>query len=170
MRLLSLRMPVAVALLLACSIATAGVKVKVEKDPEVDFGVYRTYAWEKGLSAAYENIQHVIEKNVDRELAQVDLAKADKDVADLYAVSYALGEQLQGTLGGFYRQPDWAWGIITTESRLITKGTLVIDLVDRKKNQVVWRGVAQGNVTNIEQAVNVIEQVTKKMFRKYPAP
>ena len=170
MRSLISKLTIAVVLLLGCTFAVAGMKVKVEKDPEVDFGVYRTYAWEKGLSAAYENIQHVIEKNVDRELAQVDLAKADKDVADLFAVSYALSEQLQGTLGGFYRQPNWAWGIITTDSRLITKGTLVIDLVDRENNVVVWRGVAQGNVTNIEQAVHVIEQVTKKMFRKYPAP
>jgi hypothetical protein len=111
----------------------------------------------------------VIQKNVDRELAQVELLKTDKDEADLYVVSYTLGEQLQGTLGGFYRQPDWAWGIITTESRLITRGTLVIDLVDTKKNEVVWRGVAQGNVVNTEQAIRVIEQVTKKMFRKYPA-
>jgi len=168
-RLLISKLTIVVVLLLGCSFAMAGMKVKVEKDPEVDFTVYRTYAWEKGLSAAYENIQYVIEKNVDRELAQVDLAKVGKDEADLYAVSYALGEQLQGTLGGFYRQPNWAWGIITTDSRLITKGTLVIDLVDREKNVVVWRGVAQGNVTNIEQAVHVIEQVTKKMFRKYPA-
>ena len=160
---------IAFALLSACSIAGAGMKVKAEKDPEVDFGAYHTYAWEKGLKAAYENIQAVIEKNVERELAQVDLVKVDKDEADLYAVSYALGEQLVGSLGGFYRQPDWAWGIITVESRMITRGTLVIDLVDARENKVVWRGVAQGNVTNTEQAIRVIEQVTKKMFRKYPA-
>lgn len=163
------RLVVAVLLMLGCSFATAGMKVKTEKDPEADFAAYKTYAWEKGLNAAYENIQHVIEKNVERELAQVQLVKVDKDDADLYAVSYVLGEQLQGTLGGFYRQPGWAWGIITTENRLITKGTLVIDLVDVKENEVVWRGVAQGNVANNEQAIRIIEQVTKKMFRKYPA-
>ena len=162
------KLTVAFALLLFCSAAVAGTKVKADKDPEADFGTYRTYAWEKGLSAAHKNIQHVIEKNVDRELAQVELVKVDKEEADLYAVSYALGEQLVGTLGGFYRQPDWAWGIITTESRLITRGTLVIDLVDAQENKVVWRGVAQGNVTNTEQAIRLIEQVTKKMFRKYP--
>ena len=164
------RLTVAVVLLLACSAAVAGMKVKAEKDPEADFGTYRTYAWEKGLSAAYKNIQAVIEKNVERELAQVELVKVDKEEADLYAVSYALGEQLMGSLGGFYRQPDWAWGIITSENRMITRGTLVIDLVDAKENTVVWRGVAQGNVTNTEQAIRVIEQVTKKMFRKYPRP
>ena len=161
---------VAVVLLVTSSTAVAGMKVKADQDPEADLGVYRTYAWEKGLSAAYENIQRVIVKNVDRELAQVELTKVDKEEADLYAVSYALGEQLQGTLGGFYRQPNWAWGIITTESRLITRGTLVVDLVDVKENKVVWRGLAQGNVTNTEQAIRVIEQVTKKMFRKYPRP
>ena len=106
--------------------ATAGIKIKADKDPEADFAAYKTYAWEKGLSAAYENIQGVIVKNVERELAQVQLVKADKEDADLYAVTYALAEQLQGTLGGFYRQPDWAWGIITTENRLITQGTLVV--------------------------------------------
>ena len=164
------KLVVAVVLILGCSLATAGIKVKAEKDPEADFSAYKTYAWEKGLNAAYENIQYVIVKNVDRELAQVELAKVDKEDADLYAVSYALGEQLMGTLGGFYRQPDWAWGIITVENRLITKGTLVIDLVDVTDNKVVWRGVAQGNVANTEQAVRIIEQVTKKMFRKYPAP
>jgi hypothetical protein len=163
-------MAVVAVLALGCSFATAGMKVKAEKDPEADFGAYKTYAWEKGLNAAYENIQHVIEKNVNRELAQVALVKVDKEEADLFVVSYALGEQLQGTLGGFYRQPNWSWGIITTESRLITQGTLVIDLVDARQNQVVWRGVAQGNVTNTEQAIHIIEQVTKKMFRKYPAP
>jgi hypothetical protein len=159
---------IAAVLLFTSSVAVAGMKVKADQDPEADFGAYRTYAWEKGLSAAYKNIQGVIEKNVERELAQVELVKVDKEEADLYAVSYALGEQLMGSLGGFYRQPDWAWGIITTENRMITRGTLVIDLVDAKDNKVVWRGVAQGNVANTEQAIHVIEQVTKKMFRKYP--
>ena len=90
MRLRLSRMTVAVVLLLTCSAAVAGMKVKADKDPDVDFAVYRTYAWEKGLAAAYPNIQHVIEKNVERELAQVELVKVDNRRGQ------------NGPIGGYY--------------------------------------------------------------------
>ncbi|WP_207422123.1 DUF4136 domain-containing protein [Desertivirga brevis] len=48
------------------------------------------------------------------------------------------------------------------------EGNIVIDLIDRSTSKVVWRGVAKGEVTNPEKAVNDIPKVVSKIFNKLP--
>ncbi len=49
-------------------------------------------------------------------------------------------------------------------------GTLVIDMLDRKENKIVWRSSAQGQVNEKErQGVRpTINQIVPKMFKKFP--
>ena len=58
-----------------------------------------------------------------------------------------------------------------TETRKIEveEGNIVIDLIDRSTSKVIWRGVAKGEVDNLEKAVNDIPKVVGKIFNRLSA-
>ena len=67
----------------------------------------------------------------------------------------------------------------SSQSWLVTKGTLVIDISDTKTKNNVWRGTATDTLSNgptgdkAKDAKNVekpIKKAVKKMFKQYPHP
>jgi len=163
--------PLLLVLLLAVGVSSASAAVHVDFDPEVDFARFQTYAWNdaESLEAAIPEIQQAIVSSIERELEAKGLRKAALDQADLHIVTFAIGEMLAGSMGGFYRHPSWSWGFITTDARAVTKGALVIDLRDRvNEGRPVWHAVAQKTVSDPAKAPSIVERVTKKAFASFP--
>jgi hypothetical protein len=158
-------MTVVGAMLLSWAAAVAGVNV--QQDPNVDLASYATYAWSKGLTAARPELQKTIVETVEQQLQAKGL-KPVADAPDLWVVTYAFGEDMTGTKGGFYSSPNWSWGVITTDARMISAGTLMVDLIDAREKKVVWRAIAQAHVKDEEQAFKKIQVVVPKMFLKFP--
>lgn len=52
---------------------------------------------------------------------------------------------------------------------IVKKGSIMIDLIDRKSSKVIWRGWAEGLVENPEKAVNDLPQVVSNIFKKFPS-
>ncbi|MGN6394437.1 MAG: DUF4136 domain-containing protein [Mucilaginibacter sp.] len=48
------------------------------------------------------------------------------------------------------------------------EGTLIIDLIERKNHQVIWRGYGVGDVDNPERAINDIPEVVENILKKLP--
>lgn len=46
------------------------------------------------------------------------------------------------------------------------EGTLIIDLIDRKSGKVIWRGYAQGEVTDPQSAINDLPEIVNGIFNK----
>jgi hypothetical protein len=59
---------------------------------------------------------------------------------------------------------------MTTYSKVVElQGTLVIDLVDSRKKELVWRGTATDTLSDEpEKNAQKIEKATEKLFKKYP--
>lgn len=70
--------------------------------------------------------------------------------------------------GGLYA--PWPGYGFYSDTYTYTEGTLNIDLVDAKRNQLVWEGVAQGDANEPERQSSqlVIEKVVGMIFAKYP--
>ena len=49
-----------------------------------------------------------------------------------------------------------------------TEGTLVVDLVDPKSNNVVWHGRARRTVYDSELSAEQIDQMVKKLLEDFP--
>ena len=66
-----------------------------------------------------------------------------------------------------YWGPGWVYPETTiTEYK---EGTLIVDLVDTQKEQLVWHGVATGTMQeNVKDLEGKIYDVVRKMFDKYP--
>lgn len=68
---------------------------------------------------------------------------------------------------------SYGWGINTGINRVNyhthTEGTIIIDVIDREKKELIWQGSASGAIKNkkalTEQSVN---RIIKKIFATYP--
>ncbi|PYF75666.1 DUF4136 domain-containing protein [Pedobacter nutrimenti] len=50
----------------------------------------------------------------------------------------------------------------------VKAGSIMIDLIDRKTKKVIWRGWAEGELSNPQKAVDDIPQVVTNIFKKLP--
>jgi hypothetical protein len=73
-----------------------------------------------------------------------------------------------GYRGGLYG--PWPGYGFYSDTYTYTEGTLNIDLVDARKNQLVWEGIARGAAEEADPQANPqgIDKVVAQIFAKYP--
>ena len=71
---------------------------------------------------------------------------------------------------GYRRGYYGGWGGYDTHVQQYVEGTLNIDIVDARRKQLVWEGVAVGRVTDKqrEQRQAAINAAVAEIFSKYP--
>jgi hypothetical protein len=65
------------------------------------------------------------------------------------------------------------YGAYNIETREFKKGTLVLDFIDSKSKQMVWRGVGEGALPDVprsDQIDKIVNKVVKEIMKKYPPP
>jgi hypothetical protein len=181
MRLISPRLAAGTfILLIACGVAQAQ-KIKVEFDKSADFSTFKTYAWDPTPQATGKPVLvAAIKGAINQELAKRGL----KEVAanpELYVAMYGgVDSDLAVTYSDFYYGPYGIppfgqsfvmWGMTpgTTNTAVVHKGQLVVDLIDAGHKKLVWRGIATQNLSN--QQMKLLKQVNtavEKLLAKYP--
>ncbi|HSE30871.1 MAG TPA: DUF4136 domain-containing protein [Pyrinomonadaceae bacterium] len=167
------------AFLIAISVVVAaGQKVQVGADRTVNLAKYKTYSWASG-GAANPLINQMIVNAVDREMALKGLTKVELN-GDINVVVWAATES---DLHISY--PSWhpsmnsiATGVVSGSQQWpVTKGTLVVDMLDANTKNSVWRGQAtdtldHGPTGNMQKDAKSVEKKIKKavekMFKKFP--
>jgi len=136
----------------------------VDWDTQHDFSDYKTFAWfelapspHRGQPPNQANaiVAGRIRRSVTSEIEGRGLVKAEVGDADAM-VTYALVLQSHSVMyhtGWAYPMGGWRWGWGGggwggwgggwSSSRIYTEGTLVVDVLDGKRRQLVWRGVAE---------------------------
>ena len=180
---MSLRIKLVVAIFVAfISADSVGAqKVTVGADPGVDLTKYKTYAWSKDVASPNPITQQIVISSVDSQLAAKGLRKVDTD-PELTVVIFGSTES-----DIHVANPSWAPSLnsITTgvgvpsQSWLVTKGTLVVDMLDTKTKNSVWRGQATqtldrgptgDKVKDAKTVEKPIRNAVKKMFKQFPHP
>jgi len=168
-------------LILVGSAVVHAQKVQVGADPGVDISKFKTYAWDGKNVAANPLVGQAIRAAVDREMAKKGLRKVETD-PELKVVAVAATDT---DLTMNY--PSWvpnmnsiSTGIVVgTTAWPVTRGMLVIDLIESKTTNSVWRGSAtdtlkqgpSGNVVKDAKSVQkTIDKAVEKMFKQYPKP
>jgi len=172
---------VGAVLLLLLGVVTAGAqKVSVGSDPGVDLTKYKTYAWSKQV-AINPLISQMIVSSVDAQLAAKGLTKVETD-PELTVVAFGSTES-----DTHVSNPSWAPSlnslstgvVVGSQSFLITKGTLVVDLADAKTEKSVWHGQATQTLDHgptgdkardAKMVEKPIKQSVQKMFKQFPHP
>ncbi len=152
MRKTLLAVSAAAALLL---VACATIQVSEDYDRRAPFTTYKTFNWMPRPEKMPPNARAALESNpllgkriqeiTDEILADKGL-KMSSEGPDLL-INYYVGfkERIDITGWGYFYGPRWGyyWPYLGPyDDYTYTEGTLVLDFVDAKTNEVVWRGVA----------------------------
>lgn len=159
------------ALLISTSVLA---RVNVDYDKSADFSKYRTFAWKKGTPSKDPLMEKRIRDAVEQELKAKGLSRADS-APDIFVVTHASSRKEQqvqiDNLGysGYGGRGWYSRGPTSVNVYEIPIGTLMVDLVDAKTNELVWRGLAEKTLSEKpEKVAKLIYKVVKKMFKKYP--
>ena len=174
----------ALALVLVVSLGAQGQKIHVNKyDPNADFSKFKTFAWAPAGAVARPLLVAITVGSIEDQLTQKGLKKVASN-PDLILQVYGSIDQdstfysndpLYNATGGIppfdpsFSGPALAgtWGNTTVT---IHKGELVVDLIDASAKKLVWRGMAQQNLsTKPEKLTSQVQNAVVKMFKQYPA-
>ena len=168
-----------VPFVILCSTAEAQ-KIKVEYDKTVDFSKFKTYAIDPVNEAARPMLRIAIQAAVQDDLGKRGLSKVDSN-PDMYVQMYGA---VDTDYTAHYHDPIYGgaippintgitlWHNIpgTVTSVVIPKGTLVIDLIDANKKELVWRGIAKEKLSDKkEKLIDQVNTAVEKLFAQYPA-
>jgi hypothetical protein len=171
---------------LVCSLLVPGLalaqKTTYDFEKSANFGGYKTYATKDGTKVGQQLIDDRISDAIDSALAAKGFRKVDAnpDVFVVYHVAFDKEKDIStysSGYGGGYGPYGWGWGggwaggTSTTQVRDILIGTLVIDMADAQKNQLVWRGMGVKEVDTTAKPDKRDKSITKavdKIMKNYP--
>lgn len=161
-------------------------------DRQADFSQFKTYALvdiRGGMDKLNDLERRAVEESVERGLAARGLTKATPETADLFAgIQVGIEKSQEYTtvnMGGPWGMgpgwgPGWGWGwgagmggVSQTRANTVLTGTLVLDLYERAKKQLVWRGQVSKTLDPTRKPERRRERLDKAvdaMLKNYPPP
>lgn len=189
------RVELSVVFLLMAVVANAQ-DVHYNYDRSANFQSYKTYQWAEAtagrarpdlpgsLPALPNNASEIrggedqlldqeVRRAVDEQFAQKGLTRVEKD-GDLVVTYHAvLREEKNVNANGFgWRNYGWADASVNGRESYIPVGTLVIDLYDATKKQLIWRGDATKSLDGLSKDPNKnykqLQKAMTKLLKNYP--
>lgn len=163
-------------LLLFVFTSCSTVRVATDYDKEVNFNQYRSFAFYKpGVDKAQisdldkKRILRAIEENLQakgmNKSEQPDLLVSiftkEKERIDVYNNNFGYG---------WGWSPHWYGGYSTSSVSRTPEGTLFIDLIDAKTNNLVWQGMGSADLVthDMEKKEARIREIVMKILAEYP--
>jgi uncharacterized protein DUF4136 len=168
-------------LCLAMASAAFAQKIKTGYDKSAEFSGFKTYAWtEQQPSPIQPLVATIIVADIDHELAAKGLRKVEKD-PDVW-VSYYAGGNAQSAFAqtdpgnlstGGIPSPNatmWTGSLPATALPQVVQGKLFVDLVDARKQQLVWRASVEAKLDYDKRSkiYDTVNKVIPEMFKDYP--
>jgi hypothetical protein len=182
-----------ILVLAAASAGCSSIEVNHDYDPKANFAGLKTYEWMKepqkptGDARIDGNtiLENRIHKAVDTELAARGFKKVTSDGDFLVAYHVSLDKQRSvQTLNSYYGYgPGWGYGYGAsyrpgywagapeTYVYEYEEGTLILDIVNPKNKELMWRGSAQDEVhfkSTPEKDQTQLNEAVQKMLEKFP--
>jgi hypothetical protein len=167
---------------------SSGPQVRSDYDRSADFGQYRTYGFVTNPDTDTREFKsmatQMLEAAASREMEARGYQRANEpdlvinfqgkleEKTDIVSTPAPYYGPSWG-YGGWYGAPYGGYGFgggTDVSTRRYNYGTVIVDVVDRRKRQVVWQGGVEGEVSkkaleNREQSIN---HVIAELFQQYP--
>ena len=160
------------------------IDVKTDFDPSVDFTRFRSFAF-VGLTDLNQGgvlnnslTRKRLETIIARELSQKGFQQVALDERPDLLVHYWVGikekqrvESTGPTVGAYGGRGGYGWGagysgVTTYEYR---EGTLITDLVEPGKKELVWRATMVANLEDTAQEnIALVEEAITKAYKDFP--
>ncbi len=174
-------LPLAAALLsLALLGACPGYNVTYDYDVTASYGRYKTfdyYTSKKGTGGTTSLMDKRVRAAVEKELQAKGFTMETKADPDFLVTYYPIVQERKVRTtthlgwGWGYRPFYGRVGTSTSQVHHYKEGTIVIEIVDFKTNQMIWQGAAAGALTglnNPEDADEVVPRAVRDILSKFP--
>jgi len=171
-----------VVLSLLAFFGCSSISVNSEFNESTDFSALKTFAWmlktPKGdidLGGVSQLDQERIQDAIAAELANKGYMEIIAGDSDFHVTYFSRTEeriQVQPMRGPLIR-PYWGMGMGYAEVYQYEVGTLIIDLLYAKQQQIIWRGVAKGALNwqgTTGGKTQLINEAVQKVFAQFPPP
>jgi hypothetical protein len=151
--------------------------IQHDYDQDADFNQYETFAWMEQTTMTEGTPQAVqqsglyearIKRAVNEGLEKKGLRLVDSE-PDLF-IAYHIGIQDYTEI----RRTGTGWGYDrNTRVDQFQEGTFILDLIDANKDQLVWRGIAEGVLDEYptpEKMDRDVKNMVQRLLKKYPPP
>jgi hypothetical protein len=165
----------ALVILPGCS----SLSVESEYDPTANFASYSSYQWiDRDDVSAPENsiVGRQIKAEITDELSVKGLSETDGE-PDLLVIFYVgIDEKVTGAtfdnFGYGYGRYYGGWGSTSMTVQSYTEGTLIVDMIDKERNELIWRGQAtkavEGGSQDPEKRRERIRKIVDKLLEDFP--
>ena len=155
----------------------SSVSVNSDYDKNATFDNYKTYAYNKtGIDKV--EISDLDKKRILRSIDETMTSKGfSKSETPDVLINFFTKEREQVDVTQFsagwgygwgWGWNPWMWGGNTSINKY-TEGTLTIDIIDAKKNELVWQGIGEGVLTKYtEKKDENIKEFVTKILEQYP--
>jgi hypothetical protein len=161
--------------ILACSSMT----VRADHDSQHDFGGYSSFAIyeRRGKEPRRAQMSPIVDRRIASAMAQDLEAKGFESTsarnADFLVTFYtAVRNRVVVHHGGWYGWGrwgrGWGWGGGARWVSSYPEGTLVVDVVDRRDRQLVWRGVGESAFTKMNPSDDKVAKKVAKIMASFP--
>jgi hypothetical protein len=167
---------------LACSSS----RIQTDFDHQADFSTYTSYSWYEALTkdgGPTDGPSQIIDGRIRRAIGDNLRARGftlgENATADLLVTYYtSLGSHtVLHTTGwglGWGWSPTWTFGYgfwpgwSYTTVHTYHEGTIIIDIIDREQNQLVWRGVTSRVLGKKSHSDEEIARSMARVFAEFP--
>jgi len=170
-----------------CAVSCSSTQIATDYDHQADFSAYSTFAWHAAKNPdprPTTGANQIVDRRIRRALAENLVAKgyeqSDPGTADLEVTYYtSLSSQLRiygtGWGYGWGYGPRWGfgygywpgWNMAGVSTYL--EGTIIVDIIDHGKNQLVWRGVITSALSKKSSSDEKINQAVTRVLSTFPA-
>ncbi|MEJ2056809.1 MAG: DUF4136 domain-containing protein [Desulfofustis sp.] len=175
-------------LLLTLLAGCSRVQTSSEIDAGTDFAGLKTYAWLTDEEPKAEDIRlndprigTIVRDAVDQVLTEKGYTKVEQEEADFLVVWFgAIEKKIKKEniehfyapygYGTLYRDPALRTGASGT-AREYEEGTVIIDVLDPRTRDILWRGSGSGRLVEGQQeqiALNNLRRSVKKIVQPFP--
>jgi hypothetical protein len=154
----------------------ATVRVATDYDKEANFTEYNSFAFYKpGIDKA--KISDLDKKRILRaiesEMTSKGIMKSETPalLVSIFTKERERVDVYNNNFGyGWGWNPWWYGGFNNTSVSRSTEGSLYIDLIDAKTNQLVWQGVGTANLVthDMEKKEERIREIVREILAVYP--
>jgi len=174
-----MRLPAAAAILVLVPTLALAQKTSFDYDKTADFSTLKTYALKDGTKVGDPLIDNRIIAAIQAEMAARGLTPNDTqpDAVVVYHVAFDKQKDITtfssgyGGYGGYGYGWGGGWGTTDVRVNEILVGTLVIDVSDAAKKEVVWRGMGVREVdpqAKADKRDKNINSAVKKIMKNFP--
>jgi len=171
-------------MLLLCAVLLAAgcssVSVSHDFDSKADFASLRTYSWLTAPESTSESVKKELQTNsliearvkkaVNQQLAAKGLKETTQDPDFLVAFHTGVQDKTDIQSWG-YGYGYWGARGGSVSTIHYQEGTLILDFIDPKSDNLIWRGVGKKVVserTTPEKSEKEINAAVEQILKKYP--